>query len=216
VSTAEQDPALQLDALKQAGCWRVFTDHASGSREDRPELVAALDSLRPGAVLGVSVARLLGQTAQAEADGVAMMAGWTRVWHGPSLPGWWVLPRVGPRRRRGLAGGGGAVYLDGVSTAHADPPSPTWAQAAADAAAQAAEGGEAVLVLPDGTAAVLMSKSRVVQLHDQLDGLGETRSVLGSRRSRTRLLRGLADVTAGRTHGAADAAAALARHPGRR
>jgi len=125
-------------------------------------------------------------------------------------------PGTGPRRRRGLAGGGGAVYLDGVSTAHADPPSPTWAQAAADAAAQAAEGGEAVLVLPDGTAAVLMSKSRVVQLHDQLDGLGETRSVLGSRRSRTRLLRGLADVTAGRTHGAADAAAALARHPGRR
>jgi len=26
----------------------VFTDHASGSREDRPELVAAVDSLRPG------------------------------------------------------------------------------------------------------------------------------------------------------------------------
>jgi len=46
VSTAEQDPALQLDALNSAGCWRVFTDHASGSREDRPELVAAVDSLR--------------------------------------------------------------------------------------------------------------------------------------------------------------------------
>jgi len=106
--------------------------------------------------------------------------------------------------------------LTGVSTVHADPPSPTLAQAAAHAAAQAAEGGEASLVLPDGTAAVLMSKSRVVELHDQLDGLGETRSVLGSRRSRTRLLRGLADVTAARTHGAADAAAALARHPGRR
>ncbi len=53
VSTAEQDPALQLDALGQAGCWRVFTDHASGSREDRPELVAALDSLRPGDTLVV-------------------------------------------------------------------------------------------------------------------------------------------------------------------
>jgi len=36
VSTAEQDPALQVDALNQAGCSRVFTDHASGSREDRP------------------------------------------------------------------------------------------------------------------------------------------------------------------------------------
>jgi len=53
VSTAEQDPALQLDALAVAGCWRVFTDHASGSREDRPELVAALDSLRPGDTLVV-------------------------------------------------------------------------------------------------------------------------------------------------------------------
>ena len=53
VSTAEQDPALQLDALTSAGCWRVFTDHASGSREDRPELVAALDSLRPGDTLVV-------------------------------------------------------------------------------------------------------------------------------------------------------------------
>ncbi len=53
VSTAEQDPALQLDALNGAGCWRVFTDHASGSREDRPELVAALDSLRPGDTLVV-------------------------------------------------------------------------------------------------------------------------------------------------------------------
>jgi len=53
VSTAEQDPALQLDALGVVGCWRVFTDHASGSREDRPELVAALDSLRPGDTLVV-------------------------------------------------------------------------------------------------------------------------------------------------------------------
>jgi len=53
VSTAEQDPALQLDALEGAGCWRVFTDHACGSREDRPELVAALDSLRPGDTLVV-------------------------------------------------------------------------------------------------------------------------------------------------------------------
>ncbi len=47
------DPALQLDALGQAGCWRVFTDHASGGREDRPELVAALESLWPGDTLVV-------------------------------------------------------------------------------------------------------------------------------------------------------------------
>jgi len=53
VSTAEQDPALQLDALNGAGCWRVFTDHASGSREDRLELAGALDSLRRGDTLVV-------------------------------------------------------------------------------------------------------------------------------------------------------------------
>lgn len=45
--SAEQDPALQLDALGVAGCSWVFTDHASGSREDRPELAAALEHLRP-------------------------------------------------------------------------------------------------------------------------------------------------------------------------
>jgi len=53
VSTAEQDPALQLDALALAGCFRVFTDHASGSREDRPELAVALDHVRPGDTLVV-------------------------------------------------------------------------------------------------------------------------------------------------------------------
>jgi len=51
------------------------------------------------AVLGVSVTRLLEHTvrAEAEADGVAAMAGWTRLWHGPSLPGWWAAQRVESR-----------------------------------------------------------------------------------------------------------------------
>jgi len=53
VSTAEQDPALQLDALEQAECVRVFTDHASGSRVDRPQLGAVLDQLRAGDTLVV-------------------------------------------------------------------------------------------------------------------------------------------------------------------
>ena len=42
VSTADQDPALQLDALSKAGCARVFQDKASGARSDRPGLTAAL------------------------------------------------------------------------------------------------------------------------------------------------------------------------------
>ena len=53
VSTADQDPTLQTSALDKAGCERVFTDHASGARADRPELAAALDYCRRGDALVV-------------------------------------------------------------------------------------------------------------------------------------------------------------------
>jgi DNA invertase Pin-like site-specific DNA recombinase len=46
VSTADQNPALQIDALEAAGCSRVFIDQASGSLRDRPELTKAMDYLR--------------------------------------------------------------------------------------------------------------------------------------------------------------------------
>jgi predicted site-specific integrase-resolvase len=42
VSTAGQDEALQVDALEQAGCDRVFTDHASGETSSRPALLELL------------------------------------------------------------------------------------------------------------------------------------------------------------------------------
>lgn len=51
VSTADQDLALQLDALAAAGCAKVFEDRASGARADRPGLRAALDYARDGDVL---------------------------------------------------------------------------------------------------------------------------------------------------------------------
>lgn len=38
VSTAEQDTALQTDALRKAGCERIFEDTVSGARTDRPGL----------------------------------------------------------------------------------------------------------------------------------------------------------------------------------
>jgi len=50
VSTAEQHLDLQVDALQQAGCYRVFTDKASGAAgalAARPELDRVLDELRP-------------------------------------------------------------------------------------------------------------------------------------------------------------------------
>lgn len=53
VSTPDQDTALQIDALKDAGCGRIFEDHASGARADRPGLVEALGYVREGDVLVV-------------------------------------------------------------------------------------------------------------------------------------------------------------------
>ena len=48
VSTVDQHPQLQVDALQRAGCYRVFTETASGARTDRPILAQVLDQLRPG------------------------------------------------------------------------------------------------------------------------------------------------------------------------
>jgi hypothetical protein len=53
VSTTDQQPQLQVDALQGAGCYRVFTETASGARTDRPILEQLLDQLRPGDTLVV-------------------------------------------------------------------------------------------------------------------------------------------------------------------
>jgi hypothetical protein len=53
VSTTDQQPQLQVDALQHAGCYRVFTETASGARTDRPILEQVLDQLRPGDTLAV-------------------------------------------------------------------------------------------------------------------------------------------------------------------
>jgi len=52
VSTTDQNLALQRDALKGAGCERVFTDQGiSGRVVDRPGLDRALKALQPGDTL---------------------------------------------------------------------------------------------------------------------------------------------------------------------
>lgn len=48
VSTLEQDVALQLDALQQAGCERIFQDKISGAKAERPGLQDALNFARKG------------------------------------------------------------------------------------------------------------------------------------------------------------------------
>lgn len=48
VSTQDQDPELQVKALKKAGCEKIFVEKASGAKRDRPELQAAIDYARTG------------------------------------------------------------------------------------------------------------------------------------------------------------------------
>lgn len=48
VSTDQQDHALQLDALRAAGCERIFTETGSGGRADRAELAKLMEIAREG------------------------------------------------------------------------------------------------------------------------------------------------------------------------
>ncbi|WP_206050678.1 recombinase family protein [Nocardioides speluncae] len=54
VSTTEQNLERQLDALTRAGCRRIFAEKRSGKNDDRPELAAALEFMRPGDTLVVA------------------------------------------------------------------------------------------------------------------------------------------------------------------
>jgi DNA invertase Pin-like site-specific DNA recombinase len=49
VSTHDQTPNLQKDALQQAGCSKLFTDTASGAKAERKGLEEALTYVRVGA-----------------------------------------------------------------------------------------------------------------------------------------------------------------------
>lgn len=48
VSTQDQNPQLQIDALEAAGCEKIFIEKASGAQRERPELQAVLDYARDG------------------------------------------------------------------------------------------------------------------------------------------------------------------------
>lgn len=54
VSTADQNLDAQIDALKAAGCEKIFQDKASGKLTKRPGLDSALEYLRPGDVLVIT------------------------------------------------------------------------------------------------------------------------------------------------------------------
>lgn len=80
VSTNEQDPQLQLDALEQVGVDRIYTDHSSGAATARPQLDDMLRTARRGDTiviwrldrLGRSTKHLLELTADLDARGIGL------------------------------------------------------------------------------------------------------------------------------------------------
>lgn len=65
VSTPDQSLAMQLEALQQHGCMKIFQEVASGTQAARQGLTAALEYVRPGDTLVVwrldRLGRSLGQ-----------------------------------------------------------------------------------------------------------------------------------------------------------
>ncbi len=79
VSTADQNLDLQMDALKEAGCKKIFSDRGvSGAKAERPGLDKALDHVRKGDTLviwkldrlGRSLSHLLSIVEELRAQGV--------------------------------------------------------------------------------------------------------------------------------------------------
>lgn len=51
VSTLDQNPELEVDALNEAGCKKIFTEKISGANKKRKQLQEALDYMREGDTL---------------------------------------------------------------------------------------------------------------------------------------------------------------------
>lgn len=62
VSTREQNLDLQIDALMNAGCVKIFTEKSSGKKTDREQLHKCLEYLREGDTLTVYKLDRLGRT----------------------------------------------------------------------------------------------------------------------------------------------------------
>ena len=65
VSTRDQKPHLQIDALHKAGCERIFEEKVSSAKRERAQLTAAFDYMRQGDCLVVwKIDRLARSTRQ--------------------------------------------------------------------------------------------------------------------------------------------------------
>jgi DNA invertase Pin-like site-specific DNA recombinase len=74
VSTEDQSLDLQIHALRQAGCERVFTDKTSAVKPQRPGLSEARSHLREGDVLVVWKLDRLGRSVKGLVDLVSELA----------------------------------------------------------------------------------------------------------------------------------------------
>jgi len=68
VSTRDQNFEMQLGALNQAGCKRIFTDKLSGAQVERPGLKEALSHLREADTLVVWKLDRLGRSVKGLVD----------------------------------------------------------------------------------------------------------------------------------------------------
>ena len=66
VSTSHQSVGMQIQALKDAGAERIWSEQASGRRDDRPQLAALLSSAGAGDVLMVWRLDRLGRRRQVD------------------------------------------------------------------------------------------------------------------------------------------------------
>ncbi len=53
VSTKDQNLNLQIEALKKAGCEKIYQEKISGATKERPELINLIEHLREGDVVMV-------------------------------------------------------------------------------------------------------------------------------------------------------------------
>lgn len=82
VSTKDQSLDLQIDALKKAGCERIYQEKVSGAKDDREQLNLALQMLRKGDKFVVykldrlarSTLKLLKVAEQLEKQGVELIS----------------------------------------------------------------------------------------------------------------------------------------------
>jgi DNA invertase Pin-like site-specific DNA recombinase len=74
VSTQDQNLALQREALKHAGCEKIYEDHLSAAHAQRPGLAQALEVLRGGDMLVVWKLDRLGRSVKSLVDLVGELA----------------------------------------------------------------------------------------------------------------------------------------------